>query len=159
MSMQWWERWAFNGFHALVAVTGFVYLYMKYAMVTLDPFAVVNHPWQSMTLSLHLLAAPVFVVFFGMLFRSHTLRKLASPQAGNRRSGWMSLVSFSAMALSGYLLQVMSNPSWLTAVVWAHVSTSIIFVTGYRVHLIIGWRMNRVSTGADSLSETVHVSS
>ena len=40
--MTWWERWGFNTLHTVVAVTGFVYFYMKYAMVTEDPFAVVN---------------------------------------------------------------------------------------------------------------------
>ena len=68
-----WERWGFNTFHVIVAVTGAVYFYMKYLMSTDDPFAVVNHPWQSTMLSLHVIAAPFFVAFFGMLFRSHSL--------------------------------------------------------------------------------------
>ena len=103
--MTWWEQWAFNLLHAVVAMTGVAYLYMKYAMPATDPFAVINHPWQPATLSLHVVAAPVFIAFFGMLFRSHTLRKLASPNPANRRTGWTSLISFSTMALTGYLLQ------------------------------------------------------
>ena len=145
MKMQWWERSAFNVLHALVAVTGVGYLYMRYVMTAADPFAVINHPWQSATLSLHIVAAPIFIAFFGMLFRSHTLRKLTSLNAGNRRTGWTSLVSFSAMALSGYLLQVASDPVWLSGLVWAHVSTSLIFVTGYGAHLVIGWRLKRMA--------------
>lgn len=143
--MKWWEQWTFNVFHGVVAVTGVVYLYMKYLLTPVDPFAVINHPWQPAMLSLHVIAAPFFIAFFGMLFRSHTLRKLLSPNAGNRRSGWASLLSFSTMALSGYLLQVASSPAWLAALVWVHVSTSLIFVTGYTVHLVIGWRLSRVS--------------
>ena len=144
--MTWWERRAFNLLHAVVAVTGVAYLYMKYVMTAADPFAVINHPWQPAMLSLHIVAAPVFIAFFGMLFRSHTLRKLVSPNAGNRRTGWTSLVSFSAMALSGYFLQVASDPVWLSGLVWAHVSTSLIFVAVYGVHLVIGWRLTRLSS-------------
>jgi hypothetical protein len=143
--MKWWEQWTFNVFHGVVAVTGVAYLYMKYLLAPVDPFAVVNHPWQPAMLSIHVVAAPIFIAFFGMLFRSHTLRKLLSPNAGNRRSGWASLLSFSTMALSGYLLQVASSPAWLGALVWLHIATSLIFVTGYSVHLVIGWRLSRVS--------------
>jgi hypothetical protein len=128
-----------------VAVTGVAYLYMRYIMTATDPFAVINHPWQPAVLSLHVVAAPIFIALFGMLFRSHTLKELLSPNIGNRRTGWMSLISFSTMALTGYLLQVAANPMWVSAMVWAHVSTSLIFVVGYSVHLVIGWRLNRVS--------------
>ena len=156
--MKWWEQWTFNLFHGIVAVTGVAYLYMKYVLTPTDPFAVVNHPWQPAMLSLHVVAAPVLIAFFGMLFRSHTLRKLISQSAGNRRSGWASLLSFSAMALSGYLLQVASDPAWLTAFVWVHVSTSLVFVAGYGAHLVIGWRLSRVSPiAADTMRRAARI--
>ena len=152
LTMTWWERWAFNLLHALVAATGIVYFCMKYVMAPTDPFAVVNHPWQPAALALHIVAAPFFVVFFGMLFRSHTLRKLVSPSPRNRRSGWTSLLGFSVMALTGYLLQVASSPAWITALIWAHVGASALFVAGYTTHLVIGWRLGRVSSiGPDAL--------
>ena len=98
------------------------------------------------------MAAPFFVVFFGMLFRTHTLRKLLSASPRNRRSGWTSLLSFSVMALTGYLVQVASSPAWITALIWAHVATSALFVAGYTTHLVIGWRLDRVSpNGLDPL--------
>ena len=152
LAMTWWERWAFNLLHALVAATGIVYFSMKYVMTPTDPFAVVNHPWQSSMLALHIVAAPFFVVFFGMLFRTHTLRKLVSASPRNRRSGWTSLLSFSVMALTGYLVQVASSPAWITALMWAHVASSALFVAGYSTHLVIGWRLDRVSpNGLDPL--------
>ena len=154
MKMTWWEQWAFNLLHGIVAVTGVAYLYMKFVMAATDPFAVINHPWQPAVLSLHIVAAPIFIAFFGMLFRSHTLRKLVSPNPGNRRTGWTTLVSFSTMALTGYLLQVASDPAWLSALVWAHVSTSLIFVVGYGAHLVIGWRLSSQSA---PLARAVHL--
>ena len=103
--------------------------------------AVINHPWQPAMLALHVLAAPISVAFFGMVFRSHTVKKLASTSPANRRSGWTSLVSFAAMALSGYALQVAADPRWIAALVWLHVGTSLVFLVGYGLHLVIGWRL------------------
>ena len=147
LAMTWWEKWAFNLLHALVAATGIVYFCMKYLMAPADPFSVVNHPWQPTMLALHIVAAPFFVVFFGMLFRTHTLRKLISPDPRNRRSGWTSLLGFSVMALTGYLMQVASSPAWITAFIWVHVAASAVFVAGYTTHLVIGWRLGRVLPG------------
>ncbi len=154
-----WERWAFNAFHAIVSVTGGAYFYMKYAMITHDPFAVINHSWQPSMLAAHLVAAPVFIALFGMLFRSHTLRKLLSSNPSNRRTGWTSLASFATMALSGYLLQVAADPTLLTVLVWIHVATSALFVAGYGVHLVIGWRATRSSDpeSDDSLPEALRL--
>ncbi len=44
--MSRWEALAFNTLHGLLAATGFAYFYMKYALETDDPFAVVNHARQ-----------------------------------------------------------------------------------------------------------------
>lgn len=159
MKMTWWEQWAFNLLHGVVAVTGALHLYMKYVLTTTDPFAVINHPWQPATLSVHIVVAPVFIAFFGMLFRSHTLQKLVSPNPGNRRTGWTSLISFSSMAATGYLLQVASSSGWLTLLVWAHVSTSLVFVAGYSTHLVIGWRLNSVAPSVGDPSRVVHLPS
>ena len=145
LAMTWWEKWAFNLLHVLVAATGVAYFWMKYGMTPADPFAVVNHPWQPAMLALHIVAAPFFVVFFGMLFRTHTLRKLVSASPRNRRTGWTSLVGFSAMALTGYLVQVASSPAWVTASIWAHAATSVVFVVAYTTHLVVGWRLGRES--------------
>ena len=139
--MIWWERWAFNALHAVVGVTGFVYLYMKFVLVTDDPFAIINHPWQPAMLSTHVVAAPVFIAFFGMLFRSHSLRKLRSGNPANRRSGWTSIIGFSVMALSGYFIQVGTSPDFITFSIWLHVVAGTVFVLGYGVHLVNGWRL------------------
>ncbi len=142
--MTWWERWGFNAFHVIVAVTGTVYLYMKYALATDDPFAIVNHPWQSTMLSAHVVAAPFFVAFFGMLFRSHSFGKLRSRNPANRRTGWTSVLSFAAMALTGYLIQVATTPDLITFFIWAHVAASVSFVVGYGIHLVNGWRLDGI---------------
>lgn len=146
--MRPWEHRSFNVASAIVTITGLAYLYMKFFMQTDDPFAVVNHPWQPSMLGAHLIAAPVLMLFFGMLFRSHTLKKIASPLRANRRTGWTSLTSFGSMALSGYLLQIVTSPAWIDALVVIHIVTSLVFTVGYVVHLVIGWRMSRATDPA-----------
>lgn len=151
--MKKWERWSFNGLNLVVAATGLVYLYMKYLMAAGDPFAVVNHPWQSTMLSLHVVAAPFVILLFGIVLRSHILKKLVSNSRPDRRTGWISLVSFSMMALSGYALQVATSVAWLNALVVLHIGTSTVFVVGYGAHLVIGWRLLWL-TSTDSAPQT-----
>ena len=139
--MKRWERWSFNGLNILVAITGLAYLYMKYVLPSDDPFAVVNHPWQSSMLSLHVVVAPFVILLFGIVLRSHIIKKLISNSRPDRRTGWISLISFSTMAFSGYLLQVATSFAWLNALVVFHIATSIVFIIGYGAHLVIGWRL------------------
>lgn len=141
--MSRWERWSFNALHAAVAVTGFAYLYMQYVLATDDPFAIINHPWQPATLAIHVVAAPVFVAFFGMLFRSHSLRKLRSRNPANRRSGWTSIIGFAVMTMSGYGLQVAVAPALITFLIWLHIGSGTLFALSYGVHLVVGWRIMR----------------
>ena len=160
--MKRWERWSFNGLNIVVAATGLAYLYMRYLLQSDDPFAVVNHPWQAPMLALHIVAAPFVIVTFGIVLRSHILKKLASKSQPDRRTGWVSLISFSAMALSGYLLQVVSSVTWLDALVVTHITTGGVFVVGYGAHLFIGWRLlwatRPVSTPGTELPDTARLS-
>lgn len=134
--MSRWERWCFNLANVLLAISGGAFFYMKYVLENEDPFALVNHPWQPAMLAFHVAIAPLGMVFFGIVFRSHILRKIASPDTRARVSGWASLLSFATMAASGYLLQILAQPSWLRAALVVHVASSIVFVLGYTGHLI-----------------------
>ena len=135
------ERWFFNAMHAVITLSGVAYFCMKHLMATDDPFALVNHPWEPAMLSIHVSSAPLVVVFFGMVFRSHTLRKLLQASPVNRRSGLTSAGSFLVMTLSGYLIQVATSPAVIGIAIWTHVATSVLFVVAYGVHLVIGYRV------------------
>ena len=141
--MKRWERWTFNGCALVVAVTGFVYLWMKYGMHTDDPFAVINHPWQIWMLDLHLVASPPLILMFGIVFNSHVMKKLRAPRLPNRRSGYVSLGTFAAMVLSGYLLQVSWSEAWLQALVAVHVGAGVVFTVAYGAHLVISASLAR----------------
>lgn len=146
--MKRWERWTFNGLTAAVAVTGFIYFWMKYFVESADPFAVVNHAWQPAMLNLHVIASPFFVLIFGIIFNSHVMKKLKATRLPNRRSGYVSLTMFAVMVFSGYLLQVTANEQWLQALVGVHVASSTVFTLVYAAHLVISARLARVRTDA-----------
>ena len=136
-----WERWALNLCTLAIAVTGYAYIWMKYALRSDDPFAVVNHPWQGATLDLHLMVAPVLILIFGIVFSSHVRKKLSTPRLPNRKSGLWSLGTFAVMVLSGYLLQVSSNEAWLQAMVVLHIASGAVFSVTYAAHLIISAKL------------------
>ena len=147
--MSRWEALAFNTLHGLLGATGYAYLYMKYALETDDPFAVVNHAWQPAALAAHIVLAPLGMLIFGVMLRSHVLKQLTMEIRSARRSGWTALLSFAAMAASGYLLQVVADPSWLRALVVIHVATSTTFILGYSVHLLLAWRAPKAMLNGD----------
>jgi hypothetical protein len=141
--MKRWERWAFNLFWLAVAASGFAYFWMKYLVVSDDPFAVVNHPWQAAMLHLHVLASPPFVLVFGVILNSHITKKLRAPRMPNRKTGLASLANFAAMIGSGYLLQVATADAWLRALVILHVASGVVFTLTYGTHLAISVRLVR----------------
>jgi hypothetical protein len=143
-----WERWTFNLSALVVAVTGFAYLWMKYGMYTDDPFAVVNHPWQPWMLDVHLIASPPFILIFGIVLNSHVMKKLRATRLPNRRSGYISLGTFAAMVVSGYLLQVSRSEAWLQALVVVHVGAGVLFTVTYGAHLVISLALARRPAGA-----------
>lgn len=142
--MRRWEAWTFGVLHLVLALTGGVYFYMKFVLPNEDPFTVVNHPWQPSILAAHVVVAPLGLVLFGVVLRSHILKKLGANDRSGRVTGWTSLISFTTMALSGYLLQVVGSPAGLRVVMVTHVVTSTVFVLGYSAHLVTGWSLLRV---------------
>ncbi|MDP3767991.1 MAG: hypothetical protein Q8S13_08240, partial [Dehalococcoidia bacterium] len=103
----------------------------------------VNHPWQTGMLDLHVVASPAFILMFGIVLNSHVMKKLRATGLPNRRSGYVSLGTFAAMVVSGYLLQVSANEGWLQALVVLHVGSGAIFSLAYAIHLVISARLAR----------------
>jgi hypothetical protein len=137
------QKWTFNLLTAAVAATGVAYFVMKYAMQSDDPFSLVNHPWQPAMLHLHVLLAPALIFVFGLVFQAHVGRKIGARGIGNRRSGYLSLVTFAAMTVSGYLLQVVTDPGTARLAMWTHVVTGCVFTIAYTIHLTVSVLMLR----------------
>lgn len=143
-----------HGLSLGVAVTGFAYLWMKYFIEPQDPFALVNHPWQITMLNFHVIASPLLILVFGIVFNSHVMKKLRAARLPNRRSGYLSLATFAVMLFSGYLLQVTISEAWLRALVVVHVASGAVFTLSYGAHLVVSLRLARARErqGADSVA-------
>ena len=134
------ERWGFNAACGAMTLSGAAYFAMKYLMTTDDPFAVVNHPWEPTMLAIHVVAGPVAIALFSLVFRSHGLPKIWQATAVNRKSGLAAGAVFVVLVGSGYLNQVATDPNVLEASVWTHLGAGGLFVVAYAVHQVVGYR-------------------
>ena len=144
--MKTWEIWLSHISTVAVTVSGFAYLWMKYAIENSDPFTVVNHPWQSAMLNLHVLAAPVLVFVTGMIAHSHMQKKLQSRVRTNRTTGIFSMAALPIMIITGYALQVVTGALVAEVVLVLHIGSSSIFAVTYMVHLVNSLREKRPAT-------------
>jgi hypothetical protein len=133
------QKYAFSMLSAVVAASGIAYLWMKYMMATDDPFAVVNHPWQPAMLHAHVLAAPAFLVLFGVIWQSHVAGRVTRP-VPNRISGLFTLGAVAIMTASGYLLQVFTADLAWRICFAAHLGSGAVFAVAYIAHLVAGAR-------------------
>ncbi|HYM61564.1 MAG TPA: hypothetical protein VEZ11_11805 [Thermoanaerobaculia bacterium] len=134
-----------NASAGLVALTGFAFAWMKYAMKTSDPFAVANHPLQPYALSAHVFLAPFLVFAFGWIFGDHIWPKFSRQQTRDRRSGLWPMAMIAPMALSGYLIQIATNDRIHVAMNALHWISSALFVVAYTAHLVGGGSNKRAS--------------
>lgn len=131
------EKWFLHIAIALTTISGVVFAFMKYFMTSDDPFAVANHPAQPFFLDAHVLAAPVALFGFGLIYRSHIWRKYTQKNGGRRKSGLSSMVLIVPMAFSGYLLQVSADETMREVMAVTHWITSGVFVVAYLAHQLV----------------------
>jgi hypothetical protein len=144
--MNRWQAWFSHVVTIAVGASGVVYLWMKYFMITDDPFSVVNHPLQPHALSLHLLTAPLLVFAFGLIFESHIANRLRLGTTLNRRSGILSVLTFALMTGSGYALQVTAAPTLSRVALVLHLSSSGLFLVSYLMHQLVTFKVWRART-------------
>jgi hypothetical protein len=128
------ERWAVWISSVTTFVTGVVYLWLKYVVVSDDPFAVVNSPWQGPVLKLHIIAAPTLVFAFGLVAVRHVWRHLRGQVAAGRLSGLTGVGALIPMVATGYLIQAVTDEGWLRALAWAHIGTGLLFGVALLAH-------------------------
>lgn len=130
------DAWFLHLTVALTTISGAVYAYFRYFVVSEDEFAVANHPLEPYALDAHILIAPLAMFGFGLIFHSHIWRKYRSPARARRLSGVASFALIIPMALSGYLLQVSADEMLREAMKWTHWISSGVFAIGYLVHQV-----------------------
>lgn len=132
------EKVLIHGSTWAVTGTGLVYGWMRYFMHSDDPFSVVNHPWQPMALSWHVMAAPLLVFAMGLIAQDHIFARIKNePPVPSRRSGLTGALLVVPMILSGYGLQVASEVLTRKILVGVHVVSSVMFILVYVVHVVL----------------------
>lgn len=132
--MNGFERWTVWSTSVTTLITGTVYLWMKYFLVSQDPLAVVNHPWQPYVLKLHILLAPLLVFSVGVIALRHVWRHLKESTQAGRRSGLITVGVLGPMVMTGYLIQAITHQGWLEAMAISHIATGLVFGMGLLAH-------------------------
>lgn len=128
------ERWAVWSTSAATFVTGLIYLWMKYMLVSDDPLAVMNHPWQGAVLKAHILVAPLLVFSIGLVTLRHVWRHLRANMRDGRRSGLLTVAVLGPMIATGYLIQTITDQGWLRAMALAHIGLGLVYGIGMLAH-------------------------
>lgn len=118
----------------LTGITGLVYWWMEQALEPSQPWAVINHPLQPWVLKAHILVAPVMVFAVGLVAVDHIWRHFRQKVKPGRRSGLLAMAVFAPLVVSGYLIQAVTHQGWLTAIVWAHVVTGLLYLAALVGH-------------------------
>jgi hypothetical protein len=147
------ERWAVWITSVATLVTGVLYLWMKYFLVSDDPLAVVNHPWQPTVLKLHILTAPLLTFSLGVVTLRHVWRHLRDGMREGRRSGLLAGVVVGPMILTGYLIQAITHESWLKAMAYSHIGLGLVYGVALLAHqLSVGGKRARAIRAKDRRS-------
>lgn len=129
------ERWALHLATAGVALSGLAFGALKYFGERAGEFGPEPHPWMAWAQHAHVLAGPLLVFAFGILFKAHVLPALRSRET-RRGSGWVLLVVISLLILSGYLLQIQAQATLRQALAWLHAPLGALFLLAYLAHLL-----------------------
>lgn len=137
------EAWTVHLSSLLVGGTGLVYAWMRYFAEPVDPYAVVNHPWQPTLQHLHILVAPLMVFAVGFIWREHVWKHWGQKVRGRRRTGLSLMLTVVPMVVSGYLIQTAVSDTWRGVWVAVHLVTSGLWGLAYAGHLVMPWLAKR----------------
>jgi len=130
------ERWSLHLAALLTAGTGLMDGLLRWFGVRMGEFGPEPHPWLPAAQHLHVLTAPLLLFALGMTVRGHLQAKLKRGSEG-RRTGLGAAFLIAPMVLTGYAVQVVTDPAWRTAFSWAHGIGAGLFLLAYLGHLFI----------------------
>ena len=143
--MRVWDRRGLHGAMAVAALSGGVYGWFRYFGQRMGDFGPEPSRWQGTWQHLHVLAGPLLLFMLGVVVRGHLMLKLRNGQREGLRTGLGLGLLIAPMALSGYGIQVVTDPRWHLALAWIHGISSLVFVLGYLAHLVAIWHYRRVA--------------
>jgi hypothetical protein len=116
------------------AATGIGLFWTKYLITSDDPWAVINHPLQPWLLKAHILVVPALVFVLGLIATRHIWPHAKAGLRYGLRSGIITTLVTVPMIVSGYLIQVITQPGWLTGIAIVHIATGFLFTIGFAAH-------------------------
>lgn len=133
--MKPFQKWLLWSSSAVTGVTGVAYWWLKHMMTPTDSWAVINHPLQPWMLKAHIVAAPVLVFAVGLVAADHIWKHFRQGVKRGRHSGLLAMWVLAPMVLSGYLIQAVTQPTWLVALEWIHVGAGMTYLLSVAAHL------------------------
>ena len=135
--MKPFARWCIWVGSVVSGLTGLVYWWMEHMMEPVSEWAVINHPLQPWVLKAHIVTAPLLVFAIGLVATDHIWKQYRLGIRAGRRSGVSAMWVFVPMVVSGYLIQAVTAPTWLSALAWIHLGTGLAFLAGLGVHQVV----------------------
>lgn len=130
------ERWSLHLAALLTAGTGVMDGLLRWFGQRAGEFGPEPHPWLPAAQHLHVLTAPLLVFALGVMVKGHLQARLRKGPEG-RRTGLGAALLIAPMVLSGYGIQVVTEPAWRTGLAWAHGLSAGLFLLAYLGHLAI----------------------
>ena len=121
----------------------------KRLMVSSDPFSAAGTWWEPWALKAHVLTAPLFLFWFGGIYRRHVVVKLRDPERTGRRSGAATLWLIAALTLTGYGLETLTGDTARNLVSLAHIAAGLAFLVAYLLHARLGAVGGAMPAGSD----------
>lgn len=126
------------------ALTGVIYLWMKYFMEPSEPWAVINHPLQPWMLKAHILVAPLLVFAIGTVALRHVWHHWRTGIGKGLKTGLLTAAMIAPMVVSGYLVQTITNPAALKIVALSHIAFGLVYALGFGTHqFLVGLGQSR----------------
>lgn len=145
--MKPFARWSVWVGSVVSGFTGLVYWWMLHMMEPLGEWAVINHPLQPWVLKAHIVTSPLLVFAVGLIAMDHVWKQYRLGIRAGRRSGLTAMWVIAPMIATGYLIQAVTLPTWLSALGWLHLGTGVAYLAGLAVHQVVvprrRWRARR----------------
>lgn len=132
--MSRFEKWSVWVTSILTVVSGAGYFVTKYLYTSGDPYAVVSHPLQPFFLKAHIVVSPLLLFALGLITVRHVWRHFRTGVEWSRKSGIAAAVAVIPMALTGYLVQVLTDAGWVRAMALSHIAFGFLYAVGIAVH-------------------------
>lgn len=117
-------------------VTGILWLTGHYLLAVNSDYGIVKSPLEPLSLKIHGLMAPLFLIVFGSLLPTHIIRALKAKQ--NFISGIMLLFLIAYLIATGYFLYYCGNETLRNISSISHSITGCLIILMLVIHIYLG---------------------